>query len=93
MQILSYLAVMYRNGPRDYAAWFPDLPDCFAGGESRDVLELHAHKTLLRLAETAVSAGRQLPPPRTMVAVRADPGVQKAMRAGATIISILLVRE
>ena len=93
MQYISYLAVMHRVPRRAYAAWFPDLPHCFAGGDTRDALELHAHRALLRLAEAAAARGESLPAPSSIEAVLALPDVQAAVRSGSSIIDVLLVSK
>ena len=53
--------------------WFPDLPGCISGGDDLDEALESAPEALAFYAQELSADGRQLPPPRTLDQLKADP--------------------
>jgi predicted RNase H-like HicB family nuclease len=71
-----YLAVIEDAGPDETASlWFPDLPGCISGGDDVDEALENAPEALAFYAQELAEDGRQLPPPRTLDELKADPDV------------------
>lgn len=77
----SYIAIIDYAGP-DHAVgvWFPDLPGCTSGGDDIDEALRNAPEALELYAEGLTEDGRQLPPPRTLTELKADPAVAEDLR-------------
>ncbi|MFK4509635.1 type II toxin-antitoxin system HicB family antitoxin [Bradyrhizobium daqingense] len=69
-----YIAIIEDAGP-DHAVglWFPDLPGCISGGDDVDEALENAPEALAFYAQELIADGRQLPPPRTLDELKADP--------------------
>jgi predicted RNase H-like HicB family nuclease len=76
-----YIAIIEDSGP-DHAVgvWFPDLPGCISGGDDIDEALRNAPEALELYAEYLIEDGRQLPPPRTLTELKADPDVADDLR-------------
>lgn len=76
-----YIAIIEDAGP-DHAVgvWFPDLPGCISGGDDIDEALENAPEALELYAEDLIEDGRQLPPPRTLTELRADPEVAEDLK-------------
>jgi predicted RNase H-like HicB family nuclease len=76
-----YVAIVEDAGPeRAAGVWFPDLPGCFSAGDDVDEALRNAHEALALYAEAEAQEGRALPKPRSLSALRADPGVVPDLR-------------
>ncbi len=60
--------------------WFPDLPGCISGGDDIDEALHNAPEALELYAQDLIEDGRQLPRPRTLTELRADPEVADDLR-------------
>lgn len=71
-----YIAIIEAAGP-DHAVgvWFPDLPGCISGGDDIDEALENAPEALELYAQELIEDGRQLPRPRTLTELKADPEV------------------
>ncbi|MCK1392691.1 type II toxin-antitoxin system HicB family antitoxin [Bradyrhizobium sp. 1] len=70
----QYVAIIEDNGPEEAVGmWFPDLPGCMSGGDDIDEALENAPEALTLYAQELVEDGRQLPPPRTLDQLKADP--------------------
>ncbi|MGT2435353.1 type II toxin-antitoxin system HicB family antitoxin [Bradyrhizobium betae] len=76
-----YIAIIEDAGP-DHAVgvWFPDLPGCFSGGDDVDEALENAPEALELYAQDLMEDGRQLPRPRTLTELKADPEVADDLR-------------
>lgn len=76
-----YIAIIEDAGP-DHAVgiWFPDLPGCISGGDDIDEALENAPEALELYAQELIGDGRQLPPPRTLTELKADPKVAEDLR-------------
>src|SRR5436309_10775451 len=68
-----YVAIVEDAGPeKAVGIWFPDLPGCFSAGDDVDSAIRNAEQALALYAEAEAKSGRQLPPPRTLSALKED---------------------
>lgn len=76
-----YVAIIEDAGP-DHAVgvWFPDLPGCISGGDDIDEALENAPEALALYAQDLIADGRQLPPPRTLDELKADPDIANDLR-------------
>jgi predicted RNase H-like HicB family nuclease len=71
-----YVAIVEDAGAdKAIGVWFPDLPGCFSAGDDVDDALLNAHEALALYAEAEAREGRNLPRPRSISALKADPAV------------------
>jgi predicted RNase H-like HicB family nuclease len=69
-----YVAIIEDAGPDDAVSlWFPDLPGCISGGDDVDEALENAPEALAFYAQELTEDGRELPPPRTLEELEADP--------------------
>jgi predicted RNase H-like HicB family nuclease len=69
-----YIAIIEDAGPDDaIGVWFPDLPGCISGGDDVDEALENAPEALELYAQDLAEDGRELPPPRTLDELKADP--------------------
>jgi predicted RNase H-like HicB family nuclease len=71
-----YIAIIEDAGPDTaIGVWFPDLPGCTSAGDDIDEALRNAPEALELYAESFETDGKQLPRPRTLTELRADPEV------------------
>ncbi|SEM23212.1 type II toxin-antitoxin system HicB family antitoxin [Bradyrhizobium sp. OK095] len=69
-----YIAIIEDAGPDDaVGVWFPDLPGCVSGGDDVDEALESAPEAIAFYAQELTEDGRELPPPRTLAELEADP--------------------
>jgi predicted RNase H-like HicB family nuclease len=69
-----YVAIIEDNGPDEAVGmWFPDLPGCISGGDDVDEALENAPEAIALYAQELIEDGRELPPPRTLADLNADP--------------------
>jgi Uncharacterized conserved protein, COG1598 len=73
----QYVAIIEDADPDTVSLWFPDLPGCISGGDDVDEALENAPEALAFYAQELTADGRQLPPPRTLDELRADPELPK----------------
>ena len=76
-----------------YGVTFPDLRGCVAMGETVDRAMLGAAEALREFDADITANGHALPAPRPTDELLAEPDVAKALRDGARLASVALVRE
>ena len=70
----QYVAIIEDAGPDEaVGVWFPDLPGCISGGDDIDEALENAPEALGFYAQELIADGRQLPAPRTLDELKADP--------------------
>ena len=89
---MRYLVIIYRSGG-DYSAEVPDLPGCVAMAPTIDEAILRAADALREFDADVAAAGGSIPPPTAAERLREEPEVAAALREGATLVSVPLVRE
>jgi predicted RNase H-like HicB family nuclease len=75
-----------------YGVSFPDLPGCVAMGGTVDEALAQAAEALrdwIHVTEEATG----VPPPRALEEIRSDPAVAEALRDGASLAVVPLVRD
>ncbi|WP_454644374.1 type II toxin-antitoxin system HicB family antitoxin [Bradyrhizobium liaoningense] len=70
-----YVAIIEDADPDAVSLWFTDLPGCISGGDDVDEALENAPEALALYAQDLIADGRQLPPPRTLAELEADPEV------------------
>ncbi|WLA87039.1 MULTISPECIES: type II toxin-antitoxin system HicB family antitoxin [Bradyrhizobium] len=88
-----YVAIIEDAGP-DYAVgvWFPDLPGCTSGGDDIDEALRNAPEALKLYAEGLRDDGQELPRPRTLTELKADPEVADDLKTYMVALVELPVR-
>ena len=76
-----------------YGVIFPDLPGCTAMGVTVEGAIANAAEAMRDWVAVTVETGGEIPVPRPPETLRADPDVVEALREGATLASVPLVRE
>lgn len=76
-----------------YGVSFPDLPGCVAMAATIDEAILRAAEALREFDADAAAAGVSMPPPTPPERLRAAPEVAEALRQGATLVTVPLIRE
>jgi predicted RNase H-like HicB family nuclease len=76
-----------------YGVSFPDLPGCVAMGATVDEVLVNAAEALREFAADVEAAGGTMAPARAPEACRTDPEVALALREGASLTTVRLVRE
>jgi predicted RNase H-like HicB family nuclease len=76
-----------------YGVSFPDLPGCVAMGATVDGAMLGAAEALREFDADITANGHVLPAPRSHDELLAEPDVATALRDGARLASVALVRE
>jgi predicted RNase H-like HicB family nuclease len=72
---------------------FPDLPGCVAMAPTIDEAILRAADALREFDADVAAASSAIPPPTAAEQLREAPEVAAALRDGATLVSVPLVRE
>jgi len=76
-----YVAIVEDAGPeKAVGIWFPDLPGCFSAGDDFDEALRNAQEALALYAESQAREGGELPAPRSVSALKKDPGVVADLR-------------
>jgi predicted RNase H-like HicB family nuclease len=76
-----YVAIVEDAGPeKAVGIWFPDLPGCFSAGDDIDEALRNAEEALSLYADALAKEGRTLPSPRSISALKNDPGVADDIR-------------
>jgi len=76
-----YVAIVEDAGPQKAVGiWFSDLPGCFSAGDDIDEALHNAQEALALYADSRAKEGHALPAPRTVSALKNDPGVAADLR-------------
>ncbi|TWA98440.1 type II toxin-antitoxin system HicB family antitoxin [Bradyrhizobium stylosanthis] len=82
-----YVAIIDEADPDDgVSLWFPDLPGCMSGGDDADEALENASEALALYAQDLIADGRQLPPPRTLAELEADPAMADDLRNHTAVL-------
>jgi predicted RNase H-like HicB family nuclease len=81
-----YVAIIEENGPEDVSLWFPDLPGCMSGGDDVEEALENAPEIIAFYAEELAEDGQQLPPPRTLDELKADPEFADEIRNHTAVL-------
>lgn len=75
----------------DYGVVVPDLQGCTSAGATTDEALSNAVEAVRLRAEDAIADGEQLPAPRSVEALRADPGIAADLAEGAALAIVPLL--
>ena len=89
---MRYVALI-DGKPGAYGVVFPDLPGCAAMGKTIDDAMRHAGDALRDWAEVTEEGGGKVPVGRSADRIRQDRDVREALRGGAQLASVPLVRS
>jgi predicted RNase H-like HicB family nuclease len=76
-----------------YGVTIPDLPGCTSGGSTTDEALRNAMEAVRLWAEDAIADGEELPQPRSVESLRADPEVAAAIIEGAALAIVPLLLD
>lgn len=76
---MHYIGIVEENEGQATGIWFPDLPGCFAAGDTTDEAVVNATEALSHYAEALAESGQDLPLPRSLSRLRRDPDVERAL--------------
>jgi predicted RNase H-like HicB family nuclease len=85
----KYVAVIHKDEDTAYGAYFPDLPGCFAAGDTEDEALENLRVSLRMYADDLAEEGHRLPRPRTVRETVADPEVKDAIWDGYGFIVLV----
>ncbi|MET4800155.1 type II toxin-antitoxin system HicB family antitoxin [Bradyrhizobium sp. LB11.1] len=69
-----YVAIIEDSGHDEaVGVWYPDLPGCISGGDDVDEALENAPEAIALYAQDLIEDSRELPPPRTLAELEADP--------------------
>lgn len=90
---LQYIAVAEKEPDSAFGVWFPDIEGCFSAGDTLEEASTNAAMALRQHVEALESAGRTVPPPRTLDDVTRDEDVRMAVTAGAVLLAVPLLSD
>jgi predicted RNase H-like HicB family nuclease len=90
---MNYIAVIEKEPDSAFGVWFPDVEGCFSAGDTLDEAVTNAAAALRQHAEATESAGRRLPPARSLDGVRLDEDVIAAVEGGAALFLVPLLAD
>jgi antitoxin HicB len=74
-----YIALIHKDADSCFGVYFPDVPGVFTAGDTIDEAIVKAAEVLAFAAKDwSDLEGKRFPSPRTIDALRADPGVQES---------------
>jgi len=76
-----------------YGVVFPDLPGCTAMGRTIDQALVNAAEALRDWVEVIEEGGKKVPAPQPLEKLKRDTEVKAALREGASLAAVPLVRE
>ncbi|MBP0109624.1 MULTISPECIES: type II toxin-antitoxin system HicB family antitoxin [Bradyrhizobium] len=82
----QYVAIIEEADPDAVSLWFPDLPGCISGGDDVDEALENAPEALALYAQDLIEDGRQLPSPRTLAELEADPELADDLRNHTAVL-------
>ncbi len=77
--MVHYIAFV-ESGPKNYSAYFPDLPGCASAGDTLDQTVANAGEALAAHVGLMIEDGDTVPPPRSLEAIKTDPEHRRDMR-------------
>jgi predicted RNase H-like HicB family nuclease len=77
----------------NYGVVVPDLPGCTSAGKTVEEALVNVQEAISMWADAIIGRGHQVPPPRSLEAVLADPETRTAMDEGAAVVLVPMVRE
>jgi predicted RNase H-like HicB family nuclease len=88
-----YVAVIEKEPDSAFGVWFPDVEGCFSAGDTVQEAAGNAAAALRQHVEAVESAGRRVPPARSVDEIVADADVAASLEAGAVLFAIPLLAD
>jgi predicted RNase H-like HicB family nuclease len=88
-----YVAVIEKEPDSAFGVWFPDVEGCFSAGDTLEEAVANAAVALRQHAEAVESAGRRVPPARSIDQVLLEPDVASSVEAGAVLFAVPLLAD
>ena len=90
---MHYVAVIEKEPDSAFGVWFPDVEGCFAAGETVEEAVATAAAAQRQHAEAVESAGRRVPPARSIDEVLLEEDVAASVEAGAVLFAVPLLAD
>lgn len=90
---MTRYAILIDGKAGAYGVSFPDLPGCVAMGRTMDAALVNAAEALRDWIEFTEESATPVPSPRSVEALRKDREVARALKQGAALASVPLIRE
>jgi predicted RNase H-like HicB family nuclease len=90
---MHYVAVIEKDPDSAFGVWFPDVEGCFSAGDTLDEAVANAAAALRQHTEATESAGRHVPPPRSIEEVLRDEDVAASVEGGAVLFAVPLLAD
>lgn len=90
---MNYVAVIEKEPDTAFGVWFPDVEGCFSAGETLDEAVANAAAALRQHAEAVESAGRRMPPARSIEEVLLDEDVAASVEGGVVLFAVPLLAD
>lgn len=88
-----YVAVIEKDADSAYGVWFPDVEGCFSAGDTLEEAVANAAAALRQHVEALESAGKSVPPARSIDNVLPDEDVAAAVATGAVLFAVPLFAD
>ncbi|MFT0891015.1 type II toxin-antitoxin system HicB family antitoxin [Pseudochelatococcus sp. G4_1912] len=89
---MRYVAFIHKSTDSDYGVSFPDFPGCISAGSTVDEAVVNAGEALSGHVAMMVADGEEIPSPRSLDAILADPELVEE-REGASFVHVPLIRD
>lgn len=87
----TYFAIVHKDADSAYGAYFPDLPGCYAAGDTEDEALANLRISLRMYAEDFVESGKTIPAPRRSHQLMKDDEVREALKDGGFLVMVPLL--
>jgi predicted RNase H-like HicB family nuclease len=77
----------------NYGVVVPDLPGCTSADTTVEEALVNVQEAISMWADAIIGQGHEIPAPRSLESVLADPQTRSAMDEGAAVVLIPMVRE
>jgi predicted RNase H-like HicB family nuclease len=90
---MYYVAVIEKEPDSAFGVWFPDVEGCFSAGDTVEEAVVNAAAALRQHVEAVESAGRRVPPARSIDEVLLEEDVAASVEAGAVLFAVPLLAD
>ena len=88
-----YVAVIEKEPDSAFGVWLPDIEGCFSAGDTVEEAVANAAVALRQHVEAVESAGRRVPPARSIDEILLDEDVVSSLEAGAVLFAVPLFAD
>jgi predicted RNase H-like HicB family nuclease len=92
-RMTQYVAIAEKEPDSAFGIWFPDVEGCFSAGDTLAQASANAAAALRQHVEALESAGRPVPPARSLDDVLNDDDVRAALESGALLLAVPLLSD